>query len=128
MQTFPRIGVCFAVFAAVAAVSAGCGTVGVSPTSDGYKALAAGDYAQARDIFAAENAREPHNPFVELDLAAAYQNLGRMDLAEPLYRAVLVDGKGIPTEAATVSSDSGLTLAAIACTNLRQGLQNNSVC
>ena len=105
---------------ALALFAAACANdAGLSEQSDGFKALSAHDYAKARDIFTALNAKDPHNPVIELNLAASYQNLGRMDLAEPVYRNVLVDGKGVSAGDTTNSKDSGKTLADIACTNLR---------
>ncbi len=113
---------------ALVLVAAGCETVGVDPASEGYKAMNAGDYAKARDVFASLEAKNPHDPFLELNLAASYQNTGRMDLAEPLYRGVLVDGQGVVPQDTTNSKDSGRSLAEIACTNLRLGLKSQQAC
>jgi tetratricopeptide (TPR) repeat protein len=113
-------------FATLTLGAAGCGTYGVDPASPGYKALNAGDYAKARDIFWTMYTQDPHDPFVELDLASAYQGLGRMDLAEPYYRRVLEDGEGIVPK--TAASSKGKTLAVIACENLRTGLQDPDAC
>jgi hypothetical protein len=121
MSALPGTGYRIVSFVVLALAAAGCGTVGVDPSGDAYKALAAHDYAKAREDFAAAYAKEPHNPFVELDLGAAYQNLGRMDLAEPFYRGVMADGKGMKPQTTTNPSDAGKTLDQIACTNLQIG-------
>jgi len=121
MNAFSKNGIRFATLAAFALVAAGCTTVGVDPSSDGFKALNSGNYDKSREDFAALYAQHPHDPFVELDLAASYQNLGRWDLAEPFYRSVLVDGKGIMPSMTTNPSDAGKTLDQIACNNLRLG-------
>jgi hypothetical protein len=129
MGTFPKSGFRIAALMVIAVATAGCSeSVGVDPNSQAYKALDAHDYAAARSAFASDYAKNPHDPFVELNLGAAYQNLGRMDLAEPFYRGVMADGKGIKPEATTNPSDAGKTLDQIACTNLRMGLGNPSAC
>jgi hypothetical protein len=117
-------------FLAAAVVVAGCGSMPASQDSsgEGYKALSAGDYAKARDVFATMHAKDPHDPFAELNLAVSQQNLGRMDLAEPLYRGVLVDGKGVVPGVTTRATDTGKTLSDIACTNLRLGTKNPNAC
>lgn len=109
--------------------AAGCSTQeSVSPNDEGYRALLAGDYAKAQSWFGPKQAQAPHDPFLELDLGLAYQNLGRMDLAEPLYRGTMVDGKGIVPETTTNPGDAGKSLDVIACQNLRIGLKSNTVC
>jgi hypothetical protein len=131
MGARPKFGVRFVpvvVFALFAAGCGGGGEGGVDASSEGFKALNAGDYAKARDVFAAMHAKDPHDPFVELNLAVSYQNLGRMDAAEPLYRSVLIDGKGVVPSTTTNSTDAKKSLADIACTNLRLGLKNSDAC
>ena len=129
MDAFPKSGFRIVSFMVLAFAAAGCSnSIGVDPSSPGYKDLSAHDYSAARDAFAAADAKDPHDPFVELNLAAAYQNLGRMDLAEPLYRSVLTEGKGVQTAQTTNPSDAGKTLAQIACTNLHLGLGDQAGC
>jgi tetratricopeptide (TPR) repeat protein len=128
MSAFPKFGVMICI-AALAVSAAGCSqNVGVDPSGQAYKALDAHDYGAAREAFAAAYAKDPHDPFVELDLGVAYQNLGRMDLAEPFYRGVIADGKGIKPVTTTNPSDAGKTLDQIACTNLRLGLNTDAGC
>ena len=76
---------------------ASCGTPGASVTPDdpGFKAIASGDYSSAQNEFQGEAAKNPHDPYLELDLAVAYQNTGRFDLAEVLYRQAITDGKNV---------------------------------
>jgi Tfp pilus assembly protein PilF len=114
-------------FAALGLLMAGCAdqTAGVSADDPGYVALQAKDYARARDAFSAALARKPHDPWIELDLGLSYQGLGQMDKAVPLYRQVLVDGKGVvPGTTTNNSSEGGRDLASIACDNLRLGGQS----
>jgi hypothetical protein len=129
MSGLVKFGFRFVPFIALGLMVAGCAsTATVDPASEGYRALGAGDYAKARNVFAPLEAQNPHDPYLELDLAVSYQNLGRMNLAEPLYRSVLSDGKGVMPVATTSAADSGKSLADIACTNLRIGLNNPSAC
>jgi Flp pilus assembly protein TadD len=113
---------------AVMLAAAGCGSMGVDPTTEGYKALEAGDYAKARDFFWEMYTRHPDDPFVELNLAASYQGLGRIDLAEPFYRQVLENGRNVAAPVTRNTDKSDKTLAEIACTNLRRDLHNLANC
>ncbi len=96
--------------------------------SPGYDDLAKGDYAAAREELAPLQAQSPHDPYLELNLGWAYQNLGRMDLAEPLYRGAIVDGQNVVPAQTTSPEFQGKPLAAIACANLRAGLNNPAAC
>jgi hypothetical protein len=100
----------------------------VTALDPGYRALDAGDYGKARDVFAPAQAESPHDPYLQLDLGLAYQGLGQMNMAEPLYRQVLVDGRGVIPAVTTNPADAGRDLAYIACQNLRVGLKSNSAC
>ena len=114
---------------ALAALLAGCASgSSVTANDPGYKALVSGDFSGARDEFAVAQAKSPHDPYLQLDLGTAYQGMGRMDLAEPLYRQVLVDGANVVPVATTNPSDAGKTLATIACENLRLGLRMDPGC
>lgn len=92
-------------------------------TEQAFLALNAGDYAKARDLLVPLQAANPHDPYLELNLAVAYENLGHRDLAEPLYRSVLVDGRGVMPGDTTNPGDANKSLAGIACTNLMHGLK-----
>jgi tetratricopeptide (TPR) repeat protein len=96
--------------------------------SAGYEDLAKGDYATARDELAPLAAQAPHDPYLELNLGWAYQNLGRMDLAEPLYRGAIADGRNVVPAETTNPDFQGKPIAAIACANLRAGLNNPAAC
>jgi tetratricopeptide (TPR) repeat protein len=100
----------------------------MDPMSEGYRALDAGDNAKARDIFWELYSKNPDDPFLELNLAAAFQGLGRMDLAEPFYRKAIEDGKDVVPEITSNKTDRGKSLGMIACTNLRLGLHDPNAC
>jgi outer membrane protein OmpA-like peptidoglycan-associated protein len=101
---------------------------GASVTADdpGFQALGSGDYQKARDEFEAENTKTPHDPYVELDLAVAYQQLGRMDLAEALYRQAMVDGKDVYPSVTTFDRDKGKSIADIGCENISIGFKSDN--
>jgi hypothetical protein len=129
MNTNVKIGLRAVPFVVATLIVAGCADTPVSSPAD--KALAAfqgGEWAKSRDLYADLNAKNPHNPTFELNLAASYQNLGRMDLAEPFYRQVLVDGKGIIPPSTTNATDANHSLADIACENLKMGLKDKAGC
>lgn len=98
---------------------AGCAGGGPSAeATSGYNALKAGNYAKARTDLEKAYAKAPNDPYVQLNLGAAYQNTGEMAKARDLFTKVLVSGKN---EVATDSSDpnkTGQTLAQIAQANL----------
>lgn len=97
--------------------------------SDGsYQDLKDGHWERARDGFAAALAQHPDDPLVKLDLGLAYQKLGRMDLAEPLYRDAMVSGTQLVPDVTTTDESRGLTVATIACDNLKYGLQDYNAC
>jgi hypothetical protein len=130
MRNLLKLGFRAAPFVVAAIVAAGCAdsTASVDPGASGFKAINSGDYATARDVLAPLHAKDPHNPYYELNLAVAYENLGHMDMAEPLYRGVLVDGKGVVPGATSNGALSGQSLADIACANLKLGLKNEAAC
>ena len=123
-------------FLALGLVLAGCqsggsgGGSGVSITADdpGFKALISGDYAKSQSVFEPMFAKSPHDPYIELDLGLAYQGQGRMDLAEPLYRNALVDGKDVFPAVTTNPGDAGKSIGEIACENLKLGLKRADAC
>jgi hypothetical protein len=101
---------------------------GCTQSNAGFEDLQTGNYVAARDELAPLQAESPHDPYLELDLGWAYQNLGRMDLAEPLYRGALTDGRNIVPAQTTNPDFQGKTIAEIACANLKAGLNNPSAC
>lgn len=94
----------------------------VTASDPGYIALKAGDYPAAAADFRASNAKRPNSAFDELNLGAAYQRQGRMDLAEPLYRLAMTHGHNVPTTDTTTKAMAGKTVEEIACHNLAIGL------
>jgi tetratricopeptide (TPR) repeat protein len=102
---------------------AGCGTEGASVTPDdpGFKAMATGDYSSSQNEFQSALASKPHDPYLELDLGVAYQNMGRLDLAEALYRQAMTDGKDVVPPYTTYPRDAGKSIAQIACENIAIG-------
>lgn len=94
----------------------------VTINSYGYQALKRGDLNTAGQEFRQIAAEAPHDAFAELNLGAVYQSLGRMDLAEPLYRQALTHGHDLMPVDVTVDWANGLTVEQIACRNLVTGL------
>jgi tetratricopeptide (TPR) repeat protein len=105
-----------------------CAPANLDPSNPGLRMLAAGRYSDATTILAAKLKEDPDNPYIAFDLASAYQSLGRMDLAAPLYRKVIGEGQDIVPATASDPYEAGMTLSDMACTNLRKGLQDNFTC
>lgn len=80
--------------------------------SQSIASIAAGDEAGS------EQAQNPNDPYWEFQLAVAYQKLGRMDFAEPLYRRAMIDGKDAYPSHMTFERDQGKSIAAVACENI----------
>jgi len=99
----------------------------VTSDAPAYQALASGDYAQAAEMLAS-GPESAGDPYVELDLGLAYQGVGRMDLAEPLYRRAIEDGKDTIPAVTTNARDAGKSLGEIACENMRIGFSDPTVC
>jgi outer membrane protein OmpA-like peptidoglycan-associated protein len=113
----------------VGAALSGCQsgpTASVTADDPGYKALLNSDYSQARDSFEPRNAQTPNDPYLELDLGVAYQQLGRMDLAEALYRQAMANGKDVTPAFWTQDRDKGKTIADIACENIGIGFKSGN--
>ena len=100
----------------------------ITGNSSAYQALMTGDSSQAAAEMASTGESFAHDPYFELDFGLAYQNAGRMDLAEPLYRAAIIDGANVVPPFTTNASDQGKSIAQIACENLRIGYRANNVC
>lgn len=101
-------------------------TASVTADDPGFQAIGSGDYQKARDVFEPENAKTPHDAYLELDLAVAYQQLGRMDLAEALYRQAMADGANIYPAVVTFDRDKGKSIADIACENIAIGYKSDN--
>lgn len=94
----------------------------VTPKHPGFKALLANDLETARTYLVEAAERQPNDAFAEVNLGAVYQRLGRMDLAEPLFREAMTHGQGLMPVAWTNEPQRGMTVEQIACDNLRRGL------
>ena len=92
-------------------------------SSVGYKALNSGDYDTAAKYYDVAHRDNPGDTFYQLNLAAALQRQGKMDQAEPLYRAAMVTGDQIRPVATTTSWAQGFDVDEIACKNLEMGLR-----
>jgi hypothetical protein len=103
-------------------------TSDITGKSTAYQALTSGDSSQAASDLASTVDSSAHDPYFELDFGLAYQNVGRMDLAEPFYRSAMIDGANVVPPLTTNANDRGKTIAQIACENLRIGYRSNNVC
>jgi outer membrane protein OmpA-like peptidoglycan-associated protein len=88
-------------------------------TSPGYRAFNGNDAAATARYYEGAVRETPNEPYYELNLATAYQALGRMDQAAPWYRLVFEHGADVRPARVTAGS-ANRTLAEIACDNLRQ--------
>jgi hypothetical protein len=109
-------------------LGAACAPANLDPSDPGLQLLVAGRYSDASRALAAELKQDPDNPYIAFNLASAYQDLDRMDLAAPLYRKVIRDGADIVPHSASDPYEAGMTLSDMACTHLRRGLRNNFAC
>src|ERR1700722_7478953 len=82
-------------------LAAACAPANLDPSDPGLSLLVVGLYSDASRVLAAELKQDPDNPYIAFNLAAAYQNLDRMDLAAPLYRKVIRDGGDVVPRSAT---------------------------
>ncbi len=89
-----------------------------SPTEKGYTALAAGDNPTAVKWLTIAAQDKPDDPYLTLDLAAAYQRLGRFDDARKLYQGVIDTAAGIVPEKIADPKLQGRDLAQIAAADL----------
>jgi tetratricopeptide (TPR) repeat protein len=112
----------------IALAVAACAPANYNPNDPAYRLLDEGRFTEASNALAAELAKDPHNPYLELNLAAAYQDLGQLDRAAPLYRRAIIDGRDIVPPVASDPYERGMTISDIACTNLRKALHDNFTC
>jgi outer membrane protein OmpA-like peptidoglycan-associated protein len=124
--TLRRLGPVLALGFVLAGCHSSGSSISINSDSDGYKALVAGDYAKSRSEFEPMLAKTSHDPYVELDLAVAYQGLGRMDLAEPLYRQAMIDGKDVHPAVAQFARDQGKSIAEVGCENIEIANHTNN--
>lgn len=89
-----------------------------TPAEKGYAALAAGNNPIAVRWFLVALKDKPDDPYLMLDLAAAYQNLAKFDDARQYYQKVIDKAKDVTPDNVTDPNLKGKNLADIAAANL----------
>jgi Flp pilus assembly protein TadD len=89
-----------------------------SATEKGYAALAAGNYPIAVRWLSLVATDKPNDPYLMLDLAAAYQKLGKFDDAQRRYQILVDIAADITPSKVTDPALSGKSLAEIAAADL----------
>jgi len=89
-----------------------------SPTEKGYAALAKGDNPTAVKWLTVALQDKPDDPYLSVDLAAAYQRLGRFDDARKVFQTVLDTASGVTPEAVGDDKLKGRDLTQVAASNL----------
>jgi len=87
-------------------------------TEKGYAALAAGDNPTAVKWLTLAAKDKPDDPYLMLDLAAAYQRLGRFDDARKLYQQGIDNAKNVTPAKVDDPKLQGRTLAEIAAADM----------
>jgi Flp pilus assembly protein TadD len=110
------------------ALLSACSTVrGLSPveafdmpseTEKGYAALAAGDNPTAVKWLTVASNAKPDDPYLMVDLAAAYQRLGRFDQAQKLYQTVVDTAQDVTPAKVADPKLQGKSLARVAAADL----------
>jgi tetratricopeptide (TPR) repeat protein len=65
---------------------------------DGWSMIKSQDYAAARAHYQSMLAEDPNNPYVNLNLGVAYEELGDKELAAKHYQVALANGKDAEIE------------------------------
>jgi len=60
---------------------------------DGWRMITAQDYASARAHYQSMLAEDPNNPYVNLNLGVAYEELGDKAMAAKHYQVAIANGK-----------------------------------
>ena len=89
-----------------------------TPAEKGYAALAAGNNPIAIRWFLVALKDKPDDPYLMLDLAAAYQNLAKYDDARQYYQKVIDKAKDVTPDTVTDPKLKGKNLADIAAANM----------
>lgn len=89
-----------------------------TPAEKGYAALAAGNNPIAIRWFLVALKDKPDDPYLMLDLAAAYQNLAKYDDARQYYQKVIDKAKDVTPDNVTDPNLKGKNLADIAAANM----------
>lgn len=88
---------------------------------DGWSMIVAQDYAGARAHYQSMLADDPNNPYVNLNLGVAFEELGDKEMAAKHYQVAIANGRD--AEIAEVAEDgnvakSSTTVASVARRNL----------
>jgi Tfp pilus assembly protein PilF len=80
----------------------------------GFEAVQAHDFAKAAQYLGEAAQIDPNDPYVQLNLGVAYQNLGEMDKARAAYEQAVKTGQGVRPTRVTDPRYSGRTVAELA--------------
>ena len=99
---------------------AGCTGQGEA-LDDGWSMIVAEDYASARAQYQSMLAEDPNNPYANLNLGVAYEELGDNEMAAKHYQVAIANGKD--AEISNVAQDGNVaprstTVAKVAQENL----------
>jgi Flp pilus assembly protein TadD len=88
--------------AALLLMLAGCGDDKPDPAATaeldyrlGFQAIEAHDFAKAAELLSEAAALTPDDPYIQLNLGVAYQNLGQLDKARAAYQHAVETGKDL---------------------------------
>lgn len=84
----------------------------------GVEAVEAHDFAAAEQHLSEAAALDPADPYVQLDLGVAYQNLGRFDDARRAYALAAATGATVKPARVTDPNYAGRSVADLARDNL----------
>jgi Flp pilus assembly protein TadD len=100
---------------------AGCGGDKPDPAQQlkldyriGFEALQQHDFAKAVQYLEDAATLEPGDPYVQLNLGVAYQNLGQLDKARAAYEQAAAAGKGVRPARVTDPHYAGRTVEELA--------------
>lgn len=103
---------------ATLAIAAGACATKFTAVDRGFEAFSKQDYVTAEREFTEALRDNPNNPYAQLNMAAVYQNTGRLQEAIPLYEKVLVTGRRIRPSRKANTTKGNPTLAELAQANL----------
>jgi len=78
-------------------VLSGCSGQG-DAMDDGWSMITTQDYAAARAHYQSLLAEDPNNPYVNLNLGVAYEELGDNEVAAKHYQVAVANGKEAPIQ------------------------------